>query len=99
MAILHDHFDDQTEYGRMLRRWLDTVKLMLNLGQELYETMQYMKDEGVITQNITDRFGFDDIATAQAGIAEFESAFGKISTDNQVTVVNTALRNVCGKLR
>ena len=99
MAINHEKFDDQKQKGRLLRQFLNTLEDMLIRGEDLFLTIQQMKDAGDVTQYIADEFGFQDVTSAEAAIGEFESAYAKFSGDGQVDTVNTALRQVCNRLR
>ena len=99
MAINHIKFDDQRQKGRLLRQWLNTLEDMLIRGGDLYLTIQQMKNTGNVDQYIADEFGFDDVAHAQAAIGEFESAWGKVKGDQATDTVNTALNQVCNRLR
>ena len=99
MAVNHIKFDDQTNGGRRLRRLLNNLEDLLDQFDEELATLAQMKDGGNVTQYIVDQYGFTDTTVAAAGVSEVESAYSKLSGDGSVDFVQTALRQVCNKLR
>lgn len=107
MAVNHVKVDSSTPGGARLRQLLTDLERVLDRFSEEVATMDQMKDSGEIGQYLADQYGFGtkqsdgtyEVAAAQAGYAELASAFGKIKDDSSVDHVQTALRQVCSKLR
>lgn len=103
MAFAHIHFNDQTTYGRQLRR-------MLQLSEEADDTMKDVRDmmiqmtDGDGSQDVhfaecTGRFGFTSDAKAREAFLELDSAYSKTSGDGSVSNVRAARDQLFAKLR
>jgi len=99
----HIHFNDQTPYGRQLRR-------MLQLGEEADDAQKDVRDMMIqMRENdgsadsdyatIVTRFGFESNAKARAAFEEIDSAWSKISGDGNVSAVRAARDQLFSKLR
>lgn len=103
MAMTHIQFNDQLQHGRYLRRGLQ----MLEEGRETLikakDVMSTMIDgDGTSIAHfneVTSRFGFVDNTTSKEAWDELNSAIAKLTTDAQVTSVQSALLQLFSKMR
>lgn len=103
MAFQHIHFNDQTQYGRQLRRCLQMMEESDDLMKDVRDMMIQMRD-GDGSQDIhyaecTTRFGFVSDAQARACFLELDSAYSKTSGDGNVSSVRAARDQLYAKLR
>ena len=105
MAFAHIHFDDQTQYGRKLRRLLQLMEESDDLFQDVRDVMIQMRDgadnAGDVTNyaEVTSRFGFSSNTKAREAFLELDSAFSKTSGNGQVDNVRAARDQLFAKLR
>ena len=103
MAFAHIHFNDQTQYGRMLRRAVQMMEESDDLIKDVRDVMIQMRDgdgsQAVHYAECTARFGFVSDAQAKAAFDELDSAFSKTSGDGTVSTVRTARDNLYAKPR
>ena len=103
MAFLHLHFNDQTQYGRSLRRFLQQAEESDDLMRDVRDCMIQMRDgDGSLASQyseVTARYGFTSDANAKAAFDELDSAYSKTSTDASVSNVRTARDQLFAKLR
>lgn len=103
MAFAHIHFNDQTQYGRQLRRMLQMSEEADDLMKDVRDLMIQMRDgdgsSAVHYAECTTRFGFVSDAQAKACFDELDSAYSKTSGDGAVDTVRTARDQLFAKLR
>jgi hypothetical protein len=103
MAFTHIHFDDQTQYGRQLRRMLNQSEEADDGMADLLSVMEQMRDgdgsQAAHYAEVTARFGFATDAKAKAAYDELSSAWSKISGNGQVTDSRAARDQLFAKLR
>ena len=103
MAFNHVHFNDQTAYGRMLRRALQLNEEGDDLLRDVRAVMIQMRDGDGSSDDhyaeVTSRFGFASNAKARAAFEELDSAFSKTSGDGAVSNVRAARDQLYDKLR
>ena len=103
MAFNHIHFNDQTQYGRSLRRFLQQAEESDDLMKDVRDCMvQMLNGDGsqdVHYAEITGRYGFPDDASAHAAFSEIDSAYSKTSGDGTVSGVRAARDQLYAKLR
>ncbi len=103
MAFNHIHFNDQTQYGRLLRRLLQLSEEADQLFTEVRDMMIQMTDgDGSQDANyaeLTSRFGFVTDAGAHSAFSELDSAYSKTSGNGSVTDVRAARDQFFSKLR
>ena len=101
--MAHHNFNDQTQHGRLLRRYLNGVESVLDDGPDVQAVMSQMLtgdgSQEAHFSTITTRFGFADNANAKAAWDELNSALSKTTGDGSVSNVNAAMRQVIAKLR
>jgi hypothetical protein len=66
MAVEHIAFDDTTTHGRQLRSCLQQIEDGFTGLTDLFAVMGLMRDGEKVTSYLVGKFGFPDIATAQA---------------------------------
>lgn len=103
MAFTHIHFDDSTQYGRILRRMLTTNEQADDQLADVVALFQSMIDgdgsqDGHYTE-VTVRFGFPSNAIAHAAFNELASAYAKTSGDGAVTNARAARDQLFAYLR
>ena len=103
MAFSHLHFNDQTQYGRMLRRTLNLLEEGDDLLADVISVMTTMIDgngssEAHFTE-VTTRFGFASNADAKAAYDEAQSCYSKTSGNGTVSDVRAARDQFFAKLR
>lgn len=103
MAFAHLHFNDQTQYGRQLRRMLQLSEESDDLMKDVRDCMLQMRDgDGSIATHYaecTARYGFVNDASAKAAFDELDSAYSKTSGNGSVDNVRAARDQLFAKLR
>src|SRR5688572_9735958 len=103
MAFAHIHFNDQTIYGRMLRRLLNNAESSDDDFTDVRDVMIQMRDgDGSADAHYTEvasRFGFTSDAKARAAFEELDSAYSKTSGNGSVDMVRAARDQLFAKLR
>lgn len=103
MAFAHLHFNDQNQYGRILRRALSQNEDADQLLKETLDLMATMIDgDGSLDAHYTEvtvRFGFTSDAQSHAAYTETLSCSAKTSGNASVTNVRAARDQWFSKLR
>lgn len=103
MAFLHIHFNDQTQYGRLLRRALNLCEDGDEALKDVRDLMIQMRDgdgsQDVHYSESTARFGFVSDAQAHLAFLELDSCYSKTSGDAAVSNVRAARDQLFSKLR
>lgn len=103
MAFQHIHFDDQTQYGRKLRRVLNMMEESDDLMRDVRDVMIQMRDgdgsQAAHYAEVKTRFGFTTDAKAKEAFDELDSAYSKTSGDGSVSNVRAARDQLFAKLR
>lgn len=103
MAFAHIHFDDQTPYGKKLRRLLQLMEDGDDLFTDVRDVMIQMRDgdgsEDAHYAEVTARFGFTSDAKARAAFEEIDSAYSKTSGNGSVSSVRAARDQLFARLR
>ncbi len=103
MAFQHIHFNDQTQYGRLLRRMVQMSEESDDLMTDVRDMMIQMRDgdgsQAAHYAECTARFGFISDAQAKACFDELDSAYSKTSGNGSVSNVRAARDQMFAKLR
>jgi hypothetical protein len=103
MAFQHIHFNDQTQYGRSLRRMLQMSEESDDLMKDVRDVMIQMRDgdgsQAIHYAEVTSKFGFATDAKAREAFLELDSAYSKTSGDGSVSNVRAARDQLFAKLR
>lgn len=105
MAANHIYFNDQTEYGRKLRRLLNLMEEADDLFTDVRDVMIQMRDgadNGGDSSNyseVTSKFGFSTNDKARSAFLEIDSAYSKTSGNGTVSDVRAARDQMFAKLR
>ena len=103
MAFAHIYFNDQTNFGRMLRRFLNMAEEGDDLFTDVRDVMIQMRDgdgsQDVHYAEVTSKFGFASDAKAKAAFEELDSAYSKTSGNGSVSNVRAARDQLFAKLR
>lgn len=103
MAFSHISFNDQTNYGRMLRRFLDKAEQSDDEFTDVRDVMIQMRDgdgsQDAHYAEVTSKFGFASDAKARAAFEELDSAYSKTSGNGSVSNVRGARDQLFAKLR
>lgn len=103
MPFAHIHFNDQTQYGRQLRRLLDMSEEADDLFTDVRDVMIQMRDgdgsQDAHYAEVTSKFGFASDAKARAAFEELDSAYAKTSGNGSVSNVRAARDQLFAKLR
>jgi hypothetical protein len=103
MAFQHIHFNDQTQYGRSLRRMLQMSEESDDLMKDVRDVMIQMRDgdgsQAIHYAEVTSKFGFATDAKAREAFLELDSAYSKTSGDASVSNVRAARDQLFAKLR
>lgn len=105
MAFNFIYFDDQTQYGRKLRRLLQMSEDSDDLFADVRDVMIQMRDgadNAADTTNYAEvkaRFGFVSNDAARNAFLELDSAFSKTSGNGTVSNVRAARDQLFAKLR
>lgn len=99
----HIHFDDQTQYGRKLRRLLNLLEESDDLFTDVRDCIIQMREnagaDAVDYAEVTSRFGFTTNDKAKAAFEELDSAYSKTSGNGSVSNVRAARDQLFAKLR
>ncbi len=108
MSVTHLGYDENTEYGRKLSRFISLLQEALNSGNSILGIMNRMKDgdgsQAVHFDYLVSRFGFEGVDTAakqtvaKATFDELNSLMFKLNTDSSVSDVNAAIKQIGEKL-
>lgn len=103
MAFNHIYFNDQTQFGRKLRRLVQLLEESDDLFADVRDVMLQMRDgdgsDAAHYAEVTARFGFDSNAKAKAAFDELDSAYSKTSGNGSVDNVRAARDQLFAKLR
>lgn len=104
MAFDFVYFNDQTPFGRMLRRFLSQAKESDDAFTDVRDVIIKMCDGGDTSNEanfteVTSRFGFISNAKAKAAFDELDSAYNKTSGNGSVSNVRAARDQLFAKLR
>jgi len=103
MAFTHIHFDDTTQYGRILRRRIRTNEDADDQLADVVALFQSMLDgdgsQDAHYAEVTSRFAFPSNAVAHAAFNELASAYAKTSGNGAVTNVRAARDQLFAFLR
>jgi hypothetical protein len=103
MAFTHIHFDDTTQYGRLLRTMLRTNESADDQLADIMSLIQSMLDgDGSSDAHYTEvavRFAFATNALAHAAFNELASAHAKTSGNGAVTNTRAARDQLFAFLR
>jgi hypothetical protein len=103
MAYAHIHFNDQTQYGRQLRRTLQLMEEGDDLLADVRDVMIQMRDgdgsQDAHYAELTTRFGFASDAKARAAFEELDSCYSKTSGNGSVSNVRAARDQFFARLR
>lgn len=105
MAFNHIHFNDQTQYGRQLRRMLQMMEEGDDLMADVRDCMIQMRDgadnagDSSNYAELVSRYGFVNNDQARAAFLELDSAFAKTSGNGSVSNVRAARDQLYAKLR
>jgi len=99
----HIFFDDQTVYGRKLRRVTQMMEESDDLLADVRDVMIQMREsdgsQDAHYAEVATRFGFDTAAKARSAFLELDSAYSKTSGNGSVTDVRAARDQLYAKLR
>ena len=103
MAVAHIYFNDQSQYGRLIRRALQMTEDGLDNLNDVLGVMGFMIDgDGSLAAHFsyaTTKFGFGSDADTKAAYEELQSLAFKLNTNSSVTDVNAALLQAFNKFR
>lgn len=103
MPFNHIHFNDQNQYGRILRRMLNQAEDADASIDDVRDMMIQMRDgdgtQDVHYAELTNRLGFASDAKARAAFELIDDAFQKITTNASVTNVKQSRNNLFNRLR
>jgi len=105
MAFQHIHFNDQSQYGRLLRRALQMSEEADDLLTDVRDLMIQMRDgadnaaDDTNYAELATRFGFVSNTKAREAFLELDSAYSKTSGNGQVDNVRAARDQLYAKLR
>lgn len=103
MAFTHIHFDDTTQYGRILRRVIRTNEEADDLLADIVSLFSSMIDgdgsQDAHYTEVTSRFAFPSNAVAHAAFNELTSAYAKTSGNGAVTNTRAARDQLFAFLR
>lgn len=103
MAFAHIHFDDSSQYGRILRKTLQTCEQADDGLTDIRDLMFQMIDgDGTNDSHYAEvalRFGFASNAIAHSAFSEIDSAYAKTSGNSSVSNVRAARDQLYAKLR
>jgi len=99
----HIYFDDQTVYGRKLRRVLQMMEEADDLLTDVRDVMIQMREnagsDDTDYAEVATRFGFANGAKAKSAFLELDSAYSKTSGNGSVDNVRAARDQLFAKLR
>lgn len=103
MAFNHIHFDDSTQYGRLLRQMVRTNENADDQMSDIVSLFQSMIDgdgsQDAHYTEVTVRFGFPSNTVAHAAFNELASAYAKTSGNGAVTNSRAARDQLFAYLR
>lgn len=103
MAFNHIHFNNESQYGLMLRRFLQKAEESDDMFTDVRDVMiQMMDGDGSQASHFAElvgRFGFANDAAAKAAFEELDSAYSKTSGNGSVSNVRAARDQMFAKLR
>jgi hypothetical protein len=103
MAFTHIHFNQDSQYGRKLRAFLNKAEQSDDEFTDVREVMLQMRDgdgsQDAHYAEVTSKFGFASDAKARAAFEELESAYSKTSGNGSVSNVRAARDQMFAKLR
>src|SRR4249920_3741511 len=103
MAYNHILFNENTQFGRSLRRFLDLAEQSDDQFADVRDAMIQMTDgdgsQDVHFARVTQLFGFDNDTAAHNAYLEIDSAFSKTSGNGTVSNVRAARDQMFAKLR
>ena len=103
MAFTHIHFDDNSQYGRILRQMLRTNEAADDQLADVVALIQSMLDgDGTSDAHYTEvtvRFAFPTNELAHAAFNELSSAYSKSSGNGSVSNVRAARDQMFAYLR
>jgi hypothetical protein len=103
VATTNLYFNDQTQYGRMLRRGLNLLEEGYELLNDVLANVPHMIDgngsDAAHFTEVTARYGFDNNADAKAAWDELNSLMFKLNTNTSVSDMNAAMLQAFAKLR
>lgn len=103
MAATNIYFNDQTQYGRLLRRGLQQLEEGKDNLNDVIASMPHMIDgdgsDAAQFTEVTSRYGFASNAAAKAAWDELNSLMFKLNTDSSVDSINAAMNQAFAKLR
>jgi hypothetical protein len=103
MAFPHIHFDEQSQYGRLLRTMLRTNEAADDQFTDIMSLVQSMLDgdgsQDAHYTEVTIRFAFPSNALAHAAFNELASAYAKTSGNGAVTNTRAARDQLFAYLR
>ena len=96
-------FNDQLQYGRMLRRTLNLLEEGDDLFADVRDVMIQMRDNDGSSDSdyatITTRFGFLSNSDAHSAFSELDSCFSKTSGNGSVSDTRAARDQFFARLR
>lgn len=103
MAFNHIHFDENSQYGRLLRQMLRTNESADDQLADMVSLFQSMIDgdgsQDAHYTEVTVRFAFPSNAVAHAAFNELASAYAKTSGNGAVTNTRAARDQLFAYLR
>lgn len=103
MAFTHIHFNDQGQYGRLLRRALvvneDADEQLKDLRDVMASMINGDGSADAHYAELTSRFGFASDADAHAAFLEVDTVYSKMSVNTSVTNLRAARDQLFYKLR
>ena len=103
MAVTHVTFNDQLPHGRLLRRALAQLEEGLRDLTHALDAMPHMIDNDAQGDARFDylmaKFGFRNLSDAKAAWQQMTELRGKLTTDDSVAGVATALTQAFAKFR
>lgn len=103
MTVAHILFNDNTQYGKLLRSPLNKMEEAISEFIEIKGTMQLMLDGNGSDDShysyMQEKFGFLDNASAHSAWNELNSVLYKLTTNETTDHVYDALLQVFNKFR
>lgn len=103
MATTKIVMNETLRKAQQVRSWLAALEQVLDAGDDLFRDFPTMIDgDGSSSTQfalVTQLLGTTNDAMSKSLWDEFQSAWGKLSGDGTVSVVNTALRQIIAKCR
>lgn len=103
MAQTNVYFDENTKYGRLLRKGLNQLEEgPYTLNQVIASMSEMVTGDGTDSSQfdeVTLRFGFDNNTDAKAAWDEIQSCMAKLNTNDSVTSVLAARSQLVSRLR